>query len=66
MYGFVEAFLVIVTTSIFAVTVHLISVQYAVVSGAFITLVLTTVLLFVIIKPSKRKYHDSRMEKFPS
>ncbi len=67
MYGFVEAFLVIVTTSIFAVTAHLISVEYVVVSGAFITLVLTTVLLFVIIKPSKRKYHDSSsMEKFQS
>lgn len=58
MYGFVEAILVIVATSIFAVTAQLISVQFVVIVGAFFTLLLTTVLLLFSIQPSKREYHD--------
>ncbi|WP_078379845.1 MFS transporter [Sutcliffiella halmapala] len=58
IYGFAEALLVIVATALFAVTAHLVSIKFVVVSGAIFTLLLTLVLLLLNIRPSKQKlYH---------
>lgn len=57
IYGFVEALLVIVITFIFAVTSHLISIQFVVVFGAIFMFLLTLVLLLCSIQPSKNKYY---------
>ena len=50
IYGFIEAFLVIIVTSVFAVAAHLISVKFVVTSGSFLTLILTIVLLLFTIQ----------------
>jgi hypothetical protein len=51
--------LIIVVTSIFAITAQFISIQFVVVSGAIFTLLLTTVLLYFNIQPSKKKYYKA-------
>ncbi|AST89776.1 MULTISPECIES: MFS transporter [Sutcliffiella] len=56
LYGFVEAFLIIVVTSVFGITAQFVSIKFTVVSGAFITLLLTGFLLFLNLT-SKQKYY---------
>lgn len=61
IYGFVEALLVIVITSIFAVTAQLISIQFVVVFGAIFMFLLTLALLICSIQPSKSKYYRTAL-----
>jgi MFS family permease len=63
IYGFVEAFFVIVVTSLFAITAQLISIQYVVISGALITLLLTTVLLLFSSQSSKSNLYNTIPEE---
>lgn len=56
LYGFVEAFLIIVVTTIFGLTAQFVSIKFTVVSGAFMTLLLTVFLLFLNMG-SKQKYY---------
>jgi MFS family permease len=59
IYGFLEALLVIVVTSVFAVGAQVLSIKLVVVSGAIFMLLLTIVLLFVNLQPSKSNYYDA-------
>ncbi|SDQ06129.1 MFS transporter [Virgibacillus salinus] len=63
IYDFVEALLVIVITSIFAVTSQLISIQFVVVFGAIFMFLLTLALLLFSIQPSKSKYYRATLEE---
>lgn len=63
IYGFLEAFLVIVITSIFALTAQLISIQFVVVSGAIFMLMLSAVLFFFTSQPSKSNYYKTTPRK---
>ncbi|WP_431804518.1 MFS transporter [Halobacillus andaensis] len=57
VYGFIEALLVIVFTSVFAVGAQLLSIKFIVASGAIFMLLLTGILLLVNLQPSKDKYY---------
>ncbi|SDN03557.1 MFS transporter [Sediminibacillus halophilus] len=59
LYGFLEALLVIIVTSIFAVGAELLSIKLVVVSGAIFMLFLTGVLLFISLRPSKKQYYKA-------
>ncbi|WP_245719435.1 MFS transporter [Pelagirhabdus alkalitolerans] len=59
LYGFIEALLVIITTSVFAVIAHFISIQFTVVLGAIVMLILTCSLLLFSLSPSKTEYYQT-------
>ncbi|QTN00118.1 MFS transporter [Sediminibacillus dalangtanensis] len=59
LYGFLEALLIMVVTSLFAVGAELLSIKSVVVSGALFMLLLTGVLLFINLRPSKKKYYKA-------
>ncbi|MDL4842328.1 MFS transporter [Aquibacillus rhizosphaerae] len=58
IYGFLEALMVIVVTCIFAITAQLLSIQFVVVSGAILMLLLTLILFGFNIQPTKRSYYN--------
>lgn len=59
VYGFLEALLVIVFTSLFAVGAQLLSIKFVVVSGAISMFLLTGLLLLINLQPSKNKYYKA-------
>lgn len=59
IYGFLEALLVIVLTSLFAVGAQVLSIKLLVVLGAIFMLILTIVLLCISLAPTKRKYYEA-------
>jgi MFS family permease len=63
IYGFVEAFFVIVVTFIFAITAQLISIQFVVISGALFTLLLTIILFLSSSQPSKSNLYNAIQEE---
>jgi hypothetical protein len=63
IYGFVEAFLVIMVTFIFAITAQLISIQFVVISGALLTLILTIILFLCSSQPSESNLYNAIPEE---
>lgn len=58
IYGFLEALLVIVLTSIFAVGAQVLSIKLVVISGAISMFILTVILFNICLAPSKRKHYE--------
>ena len=59
IYGFVEAFFIIIITAIFGVAAEIISIRYVVVSAAIIMFVVATVLLIINVQPSKARFYSN-------
>lgn len=57
LYGFIEAFLIIIFTIIFGTSAELISIRFVVVSGACIMLLVSTALFICNVQPSKAKLY---------
>lgn len=62
IYGFIEAFLIIIATAIFGISSELISIRFAVVSGASIMFLVSFTLFISSIKPSKAKFYSNPSE----
>ncbi|MBZ6489455.1 MFS transporter [Priestia aryabhattai] len=62
IYGFIEAFLIIVVTTIFGISSELISIRFAVVSGAFIMFLVSITLFISSVQPSKAKFYSNSSE----
>ncbi|WP_459503739.1 MFS transporter [Bacillus sp. C1] len=59
IYGFIEAFLIIIFTVIFGIFSELISIRFVVVSGAFIMFLVSITLFIFSVQPSKAKLYSS-------
>lgn len=59
IYGFLEALLVIIATSLFAASTMIFPIKFVVVLGAIIMLILTSILLFITLQPTKRHYFST-------
>ncbi|WP_096185836.1 MFS transporter [Evansella halocellulosilytica] len=59
LYGFVEAFLIIIATAIFAIGAQVLSIQVTVITGALMMFVLTIVLFSLTSQPSKNKFYKT-------
>jgi MFS family permease len=59
IYGFLEAFLIIVATSVFGITAQFISIRFTVIAGTFVMLLITIVLFVCNIQPSKAKLYTN-------
>ncbi len=57
LYGFIEAFLIIVFTVIFGISAELISIRFIVALGAFMMLIVSIALLICNVQPSKSKHY---------
>ncbi|MBU9721933.1 MULTISPECIES: MFS transporter [Bacillaceae] len=57
-YGLVEATLIIITTGIIALLAQVISIQFAVIAGALVMLLISVVLCTLNLKPSKSKFYQ--------
>ncbi|WP_128895475.1 MFS transporter [Longirhabdus pacifica] len=57
VYGFIEALLVIIFTSVFALAAQILSIKFVVVTGAIFMLLLTSLLLCINVQPSKETYY---------
>ncbi|MEI2428119.1 MFS transporter [Priestia megaterium] len=62
IYGFIEAFLIIVVTAIFGISSELISIRFVVVSGAFIMFLVSIVLFIGSVQSSKAKFYSTSSE----
>ncbi|MBM6602388.1 MFS transporter [Priestia megaterium] len=62
IYGFIEAFLIIVVTAIFGISSELISIRFVVVSGAFIMFLVSIVLFISSVQSSKAKFYSTSSE----
>lgn len=62
IYGFVEAFLIVVFTAIFGVASELISIRLVVVSGSSIMVLVSIALFIYSVQPSKAKYYSNSSE----
>jgi MFS family permease len=56
IYGFLEVLLIIMATSIFAALTMISPIKFVVVLGAISMLVLTSILLFITLQPTKSNY----------
>jgi hypothetical protein len=59
IYGFLEALLVIIATSLFAALTMIFPIKFVVVLGAILMFVLTSILLFITLQPTKRHYFST-------
>jgi len=59
IYGLIEAFLIILATTIAGVAAQLISIQYIVIAGTFLMLVISVTLFIFNIRPSKAKLYST-------
>ncbi len=59
IYGFLEALLVIIATSLFAALTMIFPIKFVVVLGAIIMFVLTSILLLITLQPTKRHYFST-------
>lgn len=57
LYGFIEAFLIIVFTVIFGISADLISIRFIIALGAFMMLIVSIALLICNVQPSKSKHY---------
>lgn len=62
IYGFIEAFLIIIVTAIFGISSELISIRFVVVSGAFIMFLVSIVLFISSVQSSKAKFYSNSSE----
>lgn len=58
MYGLIEAVLIILATTIAGLAAQLISIQYVVIAGTFVMLVISITLFIFNIQPSKAKLYS--------
>jgi len=59
IYGLIEAVLIILVTTIAGVAAQLISIQYVVITGTFVMLVISITLFLFNIRPSKAKLYST-------
>lgn len=59
LYGFAEAFLIIITTTAFAIGAQVLSIQLMVISGAVLMLLLTATLFCLAVHPSKNTFYKT-------
>ncbi|UTR10048.1 MFS transporter [Evansella sp. LMS18] len=57
LYGFAEAFLIIIATAAFAIGAQVLSIQAMVISGAVLMLLLTAALFCLAVQPSKNNFY---------
>lgn len=57
IYGLIESLLVILFTILFGVVAQVVSIQFAVILGTLVMLVISVTLLLCNVLPSKRKYY---------
>ena len=62
IYGFIEAFLIIVVTAIFGISSELISIRFVVVSGASIMFLVSIALFISSVQSSKAKFYSTSSE----
>lgn len=62
IYGFIEAFLIIVVTAIFGISSELISIRFIVVSEAFIMFLVYIELFISSVQSSKAKFYSNSSE----
>lgn len=62
LYGFIEAFLIIIFTITFGISAELISIRFVVVLGAFIMLLVAISLFICNVQPSKAKLYTHSPE----
>lgn len=58
IYGFLDAFFIILLTAIFGITAELITIRFVVVSASFVMIIVATILLFLNIQSSKSHYYE--------
>ncbi|ADU32177.1 MFS transporter [Evansella cellulosilytica] len=58
IYGFVEATLIIITTCLIALFAQIVSIQFAVITGALVMLLISIILFAFNLKPSESKYYQ--------
>ena len=58
IYGFLDAFFIILLTTIFGITAELITIRFVVVSASFVMIIVATILLFLNIRSSKSHYYE--------
>jgi hypothetical protein len=59
IYGLIEAVLIILTTTIAGVVAQLISIQYVVIAGTFMMLLISITLFVFNIQPSRVKFYST-------
>jgi uncharacterized oligopeptide transporter (OPT) family protein len=57
VYGLLEAFFIIIIMSVCGIMAELLSIQFVVISGALIMLLLSITLFIFNIQPSKAKFY---------
>lgn len=58
IYGFLDAFFIILLTAIFGITAELITIRFVVVSASLVMIIVATILLFLNIQSSKSHYYE--------
>ncbi|KXG08392.1 hypothetical protein AT864_03340 [Anoxybacillus sp. P3H1B] len=59
IYGFIEAIFLVITTAVFGMMAQLASIQSVVMIGAFLMLLVTSILCALALLPAKKKYYSS-------
>lgn len=58
IYGFLDAFFIILLTAIFGITAELITIRFVVVSASLVMIIVAIILLFLNIQSSKSHYYE--------